>query len=125
MHHLGVPGQRGRAHTGRLLAHPIKYIAGCIHYTATSGVRNSLQHNQIAEAFQEINGKSPGVVAGVDHRFNRAEQRCRITGCQCVDSVIDQCHVGDTEQRQRPGVVNPVALGACQQLVEHAERVTR
>ena len=79
---------------------------------------------QIAEPLQQIGGESPRVVTGIDHRFHRAEQRRGIPGGERVDGVVDQRHVGGTQQAQRPLVGHPVTLGTGQQLIQHRERVT-
>ena len=123
MHHLGVSGQRGGTDPGRLLAHPVEDITGGVHDTATRCVGNSLQHNEIAEAFQQIDSESAGVVPGVDDRFDCAEQCRGIASGKRIDGVVDQGDIGDSQECQRSRVVHPVAVSAGQQLVEHAESV--
>ena len=52
MHHLGVASQSAGTNPVRLLAHAVQNVTGCINNTTTGGVRNSLQHNQIAKTLQ-------------------------------------------------------------------------
>ena len=61
-----------------------------------------MQHDEIAEPLQQVDGEAPGVVAGVDHRFDRAEQRRGVSGGQSVDRLVDQGDVGGAQQPQRP-----------------------
>ncbi len=123
MDHLGIAGQCRRPDPGRLVPHPIQHVVGCVDDAAAGRIRNRLQHNQIAKAIQQVGGKPPRIVPGVDHRFNRTEQCGGVAGGQGVDGVVDQRHVGGTQQRQRPLVVHPVAVGPGQQLIEHAQGV--
>ena len=64
-------------------------------------------------------------MAGVDQRLHSTEQRGGVLGSQCVNGVVDQCDVGGAQQRQRPLVVNAVALRAGQQLVQDTQGVAR
>ena len=125
MHHLGVARQRRRPEARRLLTHPVQHVAGRVDHTAGCGIGHRLQHDQVAEALQQIDGEPARVVAGVDHRLDGAEQCRGVTRRQRVDGVVDQRDVGGAEQRQRPRVLDSVALGAGQQLVEHRQRVAR
>ena len=125
MHHLGITGQRGGTDARRLLAHPVEYIAGGVDDTATGSIRNSLQHNEITEAFQQIGGEAARVVPGVDDRFDSAEQRGGVPGGKRIDGVVDQGDIGDTQECQRTRIMNPVTVGTGQQLIEHAEGVAR
>ena len=124
MHHLGVAGQRRGPETRRLLTHPLQHVAGRVDHTAGGGVGHRLQHDQVAEALQQIGGEPARVVAGVDHRLDGAEQCRGVAGGQRVDRIVDQRDVGGAEQRQRPRVRRPgCPSGAGQQLVEHREGV--
>ena len=117
MHHLGITGQRGGTNPVGLLTHPVEDIIGSVDDTSACGIRNGLQHNEIAKPLQQINGEPTRVVSGVDHRFDRTEQRAGVTGSKRVDGIVDQGDVGDTQQRQCPWVVHSIAVGAGQQLV--------
>ena len=111
MYDLGVPGQGRRAESDRLLAHPVQHVLRRVHDTAGCRVGYRLQHDEIAEPLQEIGGKPSGVVAGVDHRFDRTEQRGGVRSGQSVDRVIDQCDVGGAQQPERALVGDPGAFG--------------
>ena len=117
MHHLGITGQRGGTNPVGLLTHPVEDIIGSVDDTSACSIRNGLQHNEIAEPLQQINGEPTRVVSGVDHRFDRTEQRAGVTGSKRVDGIVDQGDVGDTQQRQCPWIVHSIAVGAGQQLV--------
>ena len=62
-------------------------------------------------------------MTGVDHRFDRPEQRRGIAGGECVDGLIDQCHVGGPEQPQCPLIGDVVAVGAGEQLIKNRQCV--
>ena len=123
VHDLGVAGQRGGADPRRLIAHPLEHVLGGVDHTAGDRVGHRLQHDQIAKALQQIGGEPPRVMAGVDHPLDRSEQRRGVARGQRVDRVVDQRHVGGTQQRKRPRVADLVAVRARQQLIEHRERV--
>ena len=114
MHHLGITGQRGGADPAGLLAHPFEDIIGCVDDTSACGIRNGLQHNKIAKALQQINGEPARVMSGIDHRFDRTEQRAGVPGGERVDGIVDQGDVSDAQQRQCPRVVHPITVGAGQ-----------
>src|SRR6478672_4376 len=59
------------------------------------------------------------VVACVDHRLDRPEQRRGVPCCQRVNRIVDQRHVRRAEQGQRPLVLDPTSFGPCEQLVQH------
>ena len=81
------------------------------------------QHDQIAEAFQEVHTEPARVMPGVDDRFDGTEQRGGVRCDQCVDGVVDECDVSGSEQCQRPLVMHQVVLSTRQKLVENAQRV--
>lgn len=129
MHHLGVTGQRPRPEAFGLLTHPLKHVGGRVDHAAGDGVGHGLQHDQVAEPFQQIGGEAARIVARVDHGLHGAEQRRGVVRGERLDGVVDERQVGGPEQRQRALVGDVVAVGALlgtgQQLVEHRERVTR
>ncbi len=90
MHHLGVPGQGRGADPSGLVAHPLQHVLGPVDHPASDRVGHRLQHDQIAEALQQIGGEPSRVVAGVDHRLDRAEQRRGVPRGQRVHRVVDQ-----------------------------------
>ena len=102
LYHLGVSGQGRRSESDRLLSHPVQYVLGRIDDAAACRVGDRLQHDEIAEALEEVDGKPARVVAGVDHRFDRTEQRGSVRRGQGVDRVVDQCDVGGAQQSERP-----------------------
>ena len=112
VHHLGVAGQGRGAEPRRLVAHPFEHVVGRVDHTARRGVGHGLQHDQVAEPLQQVGGEAARVVARVDQRLDGAEQRRGVAGGQRVDRGVDQRQVGGAEQRQRPRVVDAVAVGA-------------
>ena len=125
MHDLGEPGQRRGPEGLDLGAHAGELVTRRLDESAVRGVRNSLQQNQIAKTFQQVDGEPSRIVPGVDHLLHRAEQ-CRTVGVgESVDRGVDQRHVGDAEQRQCAFVGDTLVVGAGQQLIEDRQRVTR
>ena len=106
-----------------LIPHPLQHVLRPVDHTAGDRVGHRLQHDQIAEALQQIGGEPPRVVAGIDHRLDGAEQRRRVPCRQRVDRVVDQRHVRRAKQRQRPRVRRPGCLRTGQQLVQHRQGV--
>ena len=124
MHHFGPARERPRAEAGGLIAHPVQYIAGRVDHATGGGVGHRLQHDQVSKAFKQIGGEPARVVARVDDRLNRTEQRCGVSGGQGIDGIVDECDVGGTQQCQRPWIADPIAIRTGQQLVEHRQGVT-
>jgi hypothetical protein len=123
VHHLGVAGQRRGADPGGLLPHPLEDVLRTVDHPPRHRVGHRLHDNQIAEAFQQIGGEPPRVVAGVYHRLDGPEQRGGVPGGQRVYRDVDQRDVRRTQQRQGSWVGDPIALRTGQQLVEHRQRV--
>ena len=55
----------------------------------------------------------------------RAAAEAAVKSLPGVDGAVDQCDVGDAEQRQRAIVGDTLRSGAGEQLVEDRERITR
>ena len=123
VHHLRITRECGLPDTPGLIAHPVQHITGGVDDTARRGIRNRLQHDEVAEPLQQVGGEPARIVTGVDHRLHRAEQGGGVAGGQGVHRVIDQRDVGGTEQGQCALVTDPVVLRAGQKLIEHAQRV--
>ena len=102
VHHLGPARQRPRADAGGLIAHPLQHVAGCVDHAARGGVGHRLQHDQVAEALEQIGGEPARVVARVDDRLDRTEQRRGISGGQRIDGVVDQRDVGGARAAPAP-----------------------
>ena len=124
MHHFGPARERPRADAGGLIAHPVQHVAGRVDHPAGGRVGYRLQHDQVSEAFEQVGGEPARVVARVDDRLDRTEQRCGVAGGQRIDGIVDQCDVGGTQQCQRPWIADPIAIRTGQQLVEHRQGVT-
>ena len=123
MHHLGVSGQGRGADPGGLVAHPLQHVLRRVDHSAGRRIGHRLQHDQIAEAVQQVGGEAPRIVAGIDHRLDGAEQRRGVPRGKRVDRIVDQRHVRRAEQRQRPPVLHLVSVGTGQQLIQHRQRV--
>jgi hypothetical protein len=123
VHHLGISGQRRGADSRGLLTHPLQHVLGSVDHPAGDRVWHRLQHDQIAEALQQIGGEPSRIVACVDHRLDGAEQRRGVPCGQRIHRVVDQRHVRRAQQRQRPLVLHPVSCGTSQQLIQHRQGV--
>ncbi len=125
MHQLRVPGQGGGADSLGLLTHAVQHVAGCVDQTAFGGVRDGPHEDQVAQPLEQVDGEAPGIVPGVHHLVDGPEQRGAVVRGKRVDGLVDERDVGDAEQCQRPRVGDALLAGAGEELVEHAERVTR
>lgn len=75
-------GPRRRPDAGSLISHPIEHVIGRIHDATARRIRNRLQHNEIAEPFQQIGSEPARIVPGVDYLLHRPEQCRPVTGSQ-------------------------------------------
>ena len=100
VHHLGVTGQRPGTECGRPDRASVPARRRARRHRGRRR-RHRLQHDQIAEAFQQIGGEPPRVVVA-SMTASTAPNNAGVSGGQRVDGVVDQRHIGRTEQRQRP-----------------------
>ncbi|SHV45467.1 Uncharacterised protein [Mycobacteroides abscessus subsp. abscessus] len=125
MQHLGIPGQGGGTDALGLLTHALKHILRRIHHPTLHRIRNSLQHNQIAEALKQIGAEPAWIVPGIHHTLNRTEHRGAVTGGKRIHRVVDQRDIGDTQQRECPLIGDAFLIGPGKQLIEYRQGVTR
>ncbi|NIL78330.1 hypothetical protein RhoFasB10_04504 [Rhodococcus sp. B10] len=125
MHDLRVAGEGRRTDAFGFVLQTFQHVAGDVDETTLPRVGNRAHENQVAETLEKIGREPSRIVPRVDDLVDRAEQRRTVTDGQGVDGFVDQCDVGDAEQRQRARIRDALGPGACQQLIEHAERVTR
>nr|NIL79794.1 hypothetical protein [Rhodococcus kroppenstedtii] len=125
VHRLGVARQGCRPDALGLVPHALDHVGGGVDETALPGVGHRAHEDQIAEAIQEVDGEAARIVTRVHDLFHRSEQRGTVLRGQGVDRFVDQRDIGDSEEHQRPGILDTLVPRAGEQLVEHAERVTR
>ncbi|RAO03029.1 hypothetical protein GUI43_05353 [Micromonospora noduli] len=123
VHDVGAAGQRGRAELRSLGCHPLDLVGRAVDETLRGGVRHLLDHDQVAEPLQQVGGEPAHVVPGLGDPVDGGVRGRAVTGGQRVAHLVDQRRVGDPEQRDGPGVADPLRAGAGDELVEHREAV--
>ncbi len=85
-------------------------------------VRRS-DHDEVAEAFEQVLHEAPRVLPGLHHAVDRGERRCRVGHGERVDDVVEQRGVGVPEQRDGSLVGDRAVLAPRDELVEQGQSV--
>ena len=104
--------------------HPLEFVVGAVEQALGDRVRHLLQHDQVAQAFEQVAGEAAGIVAGLGDPIDRRVDGRAVTGGQRVADLVDQRDIGDAEQGDRARVGHALRPGAGDELVEHRQRVT-
>ena len=112
-----------RPEVGALRAHPLHLVRrdGAEH--TLGGLPHRLQHDEVAQALQQVLDEALGVVARLDHTVHDGEEGRAVARAERADHVVEHRRVGVAQQGEGPRVVDPVGAGAADQLVEHRQRV--
>ena len=108
---------------GGLLAHPLELVLGDAAQDRRGAVRDGGNHDQVAQAFEQVLDETPGVVAGLDDLVDLAEHGAAVASGEAVDRGIEQLALGEPEQRSRSLIGQALVAGTGNQLVEHGQRV--
>ncbi len=98
--------------------------AGARTMPSSAAFGTELEHEQVAQPREQVLGKAPGVVAGLDDPVDRGEHLGRVMGRERVDDLVDERLLAEPQQRGGERVGDPVVAGPGSQLVEHRQRVT-
>ena len=120
---VGGAGELGRPEVGALGLHPVSWSGGTARSTPDGRLPHRLQHDQVAQPLEQVLDEPAGIVAGLDHPVDHAEQRGAVGLAERADDVVEQGAVGVAEQRDGERVVDALRPGAGHQLVEHRQRV--
>lgn len=128
---VGDSRQTLAAEDSGLAAHPFQFING--NPTQNSGCRGSgcLDHDQVAQALEQIVHEPARVLARLDDTINGTERGGRIGVGERLDDLVEQLGVGVAQQRDRPLVPNGRRARVARdvrpgdQLIEQRQRVSR
>jgi hypothetical protein len=117
----GAAGERGEAEAAGLGRHAFELVGRVVEQALVGGVADLLEHDEIAEAFEEVAGEAARVVAGLHHPVDGAERGASVGGGEGVAHLVEQGRVGDPEQRDRAAVGDALRAGTGDELVEDAQ----
>ena len=106
-----------------LIAQAIDLIGGHAVEDVGGGIRNRVDHDQVAEAFQEVLDKSTRVLAGLNHAIDGAEHRGGVAGGEGIHYVVEEGRVRVAEQGHREVVGHATVIGTGHELVQHGQRI--
>ena len=91
-----------------LLSQTLQLILRNTLQNLAGSLRNSLYHNQITQALQQILHKTARILTGRHHTRHRTKESRRILRTQRLNDLIQKLRVGITQQRHRTVILNTV-----------------
>ncbi len=131
--HLGQPGrdqvsgtaQLGAAEAGRLRDESLPLVLGDVDQSGGRRIGDGVHDDQVAQPAQQVLGEAAGILAGLDHLVDDAEDRGPVGGGEGVDHLVEQGVRGVAEQPGRQRIGDALGTRPTQQLVQHREGVAR
>lgn len=120
---IGGAGQRPRPEGRGLHPHPVDLIARQPAQHRRPRLGHGGEHDQVAEAFEDVLDEPARVEPGLDDLLDPPEDLGGIAGRERGDHRVEQLGVGEAEQRRGPVIGQAALAGAGDQLVEHRQRI--
>ena len=87
------------------------------------GIRNRVDHHQIAEAFQQILHEPARILTRLDNAVNGTEDRGGITGGEGIHDVVEEGRMSVTEQCHCEVIRHTAIVRTGHELVQHGQRI--
>ena len=109
----------------RLLSEDVGAVRRCVDKPLPEGVGDGADEQQIAHSVEQVQRKTPRLVAGLDDLVDGAVHRGRIPVGQGIHGGVQERQIRHAKQRQGKVVGQPVRPGAGEHLVQNRQRVAR
>ena len=121
--HFGHAGEGRGAHAGGLAGHLRELVGGGVDESGRARVGDLGEHDEVAEAFEEVAGEAPGVVAAFDDALDDFHDGGAVGGGEGLAHFVEESGVGDAEESGGALVGDAFGSGAGDELVEDGEGV--
>ena len=122
-HDIGGPSEFSRTEGSRLHHLARDLVFGGIDELDFDRVRHMLQHDEIAQALEEIGREPARLMAGLHDPIDHHKQCCAIVGRHRIDGFVEERAIGHAELRDGLCVGDAVGAAAGDDLAEDREAV--